>query len=726
MSIYINDELKQFQLNAGSSSYVMNVFGGYLMHLYWGNTLPEGDHSYMAGMFGRSSFEACEEGAWYSPNTIRQEFPCTGGAGVRKTAIEVINADGSDIVDLRYDSYRLHAGKPRIEGLPATYTDREEDAETLEIILKDSISNLEVSLFYSVIRGLNAICRWAEIKNNGTKPVFLKRFMSACVDFDRRDFQMITNFGGWATERQIEKHPLFSGVQGIYSRRGSSSHAHNPFLILEGEHADEFQGEVYGMVLAYSGSHEMIADVDSYGQTRLLAGINPEGFLWKLEPGAKFSAPEAELVYTANGLNGLSGTYHKLFRDHMCRGKFRNARRPVLLNTWEACYMDINEDIIGEIAEEAAKLGVELLVVDDGWFGVRNSDQCSLGDWYPNPEKLPNGIAGLAKRVNDAGCKLGIWFEPEMISRNSELFRNHPDWTLMIEGRPISQGRNQFLLDMSRQDVQDYLYDCISKVIADGNISYIKWDFNRNFAEVGSRLLPADRQGEVGHRYVLGVYALMERLVTAYPDVLFESCSGGGGRFDAGMLYYMPQTWASDNTDAIMRLSIQYGTSLVYPLSSISAHVSVCPNHQTGRTVSFQTRRDIAFTGAFGFELNPLRLSEEDREQMKQISADYKVYGDLFVNGDFYRLANLNDDPYAAWMYVRPDASEAFVVYATTDGSIEGPSRRVRVVGLDADAVYTDMVTGREFQGAQIMHYGLPIGCVPYERWTNIWYLKRK
>ena len=727
MPILVDKKKRIFKLDSGDSSYIMLVNErDFLVHGYWGKRLPEGDYSYLSETWGHSSFEACEdeENGWTSPNVMRMEFPVSGRWDVKKTAMEIQNADGSNYLDLRYKEYRIHRGKPGLPGLPATYVNETEEAETLELLLEDSLSKIEVSLFYTAWRDISAVCRWTVVRNKGTEHIFLKRIMSADIDFDDRNFIMTTNFGAWATERKIEKHTLFSGVQGMYSRRGSSSHMHNPFIILQRPSSDEYRGDVYGAVLAYSGSYEALVDVDSYNMSRLLLGINPDGFNWKLEPGEAFTTPEANLVFSHKGLGGMSADFHRLYRDHMCRGKYRNTRRPVLLNTWEGCYFAIDEEKIEKIAVEAAKLGVELLVVDDGWFGERHSDTSSLGDWFPCPSKLPDGVAGLARKVNAAGCRLGIWFEPEMISKNSVLYTKHPDWTLCVEGKPISQGRNQYILDLSREDVQDYLYEAIAKVIQEGNIDYIKWDFNRNFAEVGSKLLPADRQGEVSHRYVLGLYALMERLVTTFPDVLFESCSGGGGRFDAGMLYYMPQIWTSDDTDAIMRSAIQYGTSLVYPPSCMSAHISACPNHQTWRSVPYKTRQDVAYTGSFGFELDPLKLTEEQKAEMAATIQEYKSFGDLFVNGTYYRMANINEDRCAAWMYLSADKKEIFAVYVQPDVNLEGSIRKLRLSGLEEEAVYVDQARKRKYTGAALLYDGLPVNEYIGDRSTMSWRLR--
>ena len=724
--IHIDEERKQFKLDGGSASYIMKVLdSGRLYHLYFGRQLPDDDYSFLVDTAPHSSIEAIEEeGSWVSENCMRMEYPVFGRADKKETALEIQFPDGSNVLTLRYKSYKTYEGTLGIEGLPAAYSIEKGDSETLEILLSDDDAAIDVYLYYTVWRDISVICRHAKIVNKGESPVKIKRALSAVLDLPDRDYIMTTNCGAWASERRIERHELFSGVQGIYSRRGNSSHAHNPFIVLQKKNTDENSGDAYGAVLCYSGSYEMFCDTDPYGMTRLTAGINHDCFEWILDSGESFETPEAELAFSHEGLNGLSQNFHTLMRDHICRGKYKNERRPVLLNTWEGCYFNFNEDTIENIANSAKELGIELLVVDDGWFGHRNGDNSSLGDWYPNSEKLPGGVESLGKKVHAQGLKFGIWFEPEMISPDSDLYRAHPEWTLCVKGKPISQGRNQYVLDMSRQDVQDYLYDCIAETINKGGIDYIKWDYNRNFAEVGSELLPPERQGEVSHRFILGLYSLLERLNKDFPDVLFESCSGGGGRFDAGMLYYMPQTWASDDTDAIKRLEIQYGTSIVYPMSCMSAHISVVPNHQTGRSVAFKTRKDVAFTGSFGFELDPTKLSESDRREAKEATEEYIASGDLFVNGTYYRIANPKDDGYGAWMFLSKDGNTARVTYATIDHSIEGPVPRLRIPGLDDKAKYRDEERGRTYSGAYLKYAGL-LTDIPGDRGTVVYNLKK-
>lgn len=725
MPIQFSKDQQLFQLDTQSTSYVMMVKQGYLQHLYWGPRLNVGDHSYMCRDASRPSFQANDEygSANCSLDSARLEYPAFGRGDLRTPAIEIQNADGSDLVDLKYRSHQIYAGKPQPAGLPATYCEDSTECTTLEILLRDDISCVEVQLFYCVFEQLGALCRFARITNNGSNNIRIQRALSACVDFDRCDMDMVSNHGAWARERNIEVKPLFQGKQEIYSRRGASSHAHNPFLIVKDHQTTEYAGNAYGMVLIYSGNFEAFADVDGFRQTRMAIGLNHDSFEWTLKPSESFDTPEAALVHSAEGLTPLSNAFHKLFRERLCRGKYRDCRRPVLLNIWEAVYFGFDEDKVESIAKEAGRLGVELLVVDDGWFGKRDSDNCSLGDWTPDPRKLPGGIQQLAKKINACGCKLGIWFEPEMISPDSDLYRKHPEWVLRAEKWPVSKARSQYMLDMSRQDVQDYLYDCISKVITDGNIEYIKWDFNRNMAEVGSRLLTADQQGEVAHRYYLGLYSLLERLVTNYPGVLFESCSGGGGRFDAGLLYYMPQAWTSDNTDAMKRLAIQYGSSFVYPSSSMSAHVSICPNHQTGTISPFRTRMDVALTGSFGFELNPLELSEEEKKVFAEAAKLYCELGDLLVNGRYIRLVSPLESNYAAWAYVSEDERELFVVAVNQICEVNGALQRFCVHSLKEKNIYCDTERHTRYSTQELTHYGLQIPQDMRERESMHWHL---
>lgn len=716
---------KQFQLDTDNSSYVMQVRDGFLLHIYYGERLNVTDHSYMRWEQGRAAFSCCLEGCQgFILDDTPLEYPCFGRGDLRSPALEIINPDGTNICDLRYVSHKIIGGKPGLPGLPAFYAEEGDRASTLVITLRDNISLVECDLYYTVFEDYNIISRHTVIRNCGEKPCHIKAAASACVDFDHMDFEVISNYGTHCRERMIERFRLNHGKFELASRRGSSGHVHNPFLILASPTADEDHGEFYGVLLVYSGSHAITAEGTQYNACRLLAGLNPDGFSWKLEQNGEFTTPEAVLCYTDKGLTSLSHIYNKAINDRLIRGKYKNARRPVLLNSWEACYFSFDEARLLKIGKCAADLGIELLVIDDGWFGKRNTDNCSLGDWVIDRKKLPNGLDNIYKMLKENNCGLGIWFEPEMVSPDSDLYRAHPDWCLHIENRPRSEGRHQLMLNLSRPEVCDYLYDSIAKILDSGMISYVKWDFNRNMAEVGSEVLPPDRQGEVSHRYYLGLYSLLERLTQSFPEVLFESCSGGGGRFDAGMLYYMPQTWTSDNSDAIERLKIQYGTSLVYPMSAISAHVSASPNHQTAHVTDFATRFTVAFTGSFGYELDPTSLSEEEKLLVAKSAELYKKYGYVLVTGDYYRLKTNYEEDCAAWCAVSQDRAVCVAGYVNTHVRLYDKNQHIRLKGLDKDTAYKDIFTGQTYSGAQLMGFGLPVK-ITLEYRSQMWILEK-
>ena len=725
MSVYFNKEAAQLQLNTAESSYVMQIHDGLLLHLYWGPRLDDRDHSYMHWEQGRAAF-SCRMENCSGPilDDLRLEYPTWGRGDNRSPAAEVLHPDGTNIADFRYVSHRIADGKAPLPGLPAMYANEGDDVQTLEIVLEDKPGGMRLSLFYSVFYELDVITRHAVFTNLSESDVELGAALSAAVDFDRADLDVITNYGTHCVERQIERGPLRRGKTVLASRRGASSHVHNPFLILCGRETSETAGDAYGLALVYSGSFSASAEGTQFGAARALIGLNPDGFGWTLEPGASFTTPEAVLCYAGDGLGGLSHRFHKAFRRNLCRGKFRDARRPVLLNMWEACYFGFDESRIQKIADCSADLGVELLVIDDGWFGRRDTDNCSLGDWTVDRRKLPGGLEAVYENVHKNGMQLGIWFEPEMVSPDSDLYRAHPDWALHISGRPRSEGRHQLILDLTRQDVQDYLYDSIAKILETGMIAYVKWDFNRNMAEVGSALLDAKRQREIPHRYYLGLYALLERLVTAFPDVLFESCSGGGGRFDAGMLYYMPQTWTSDNSDAIERLKIQYGTSLVYPLSAMSAHVSASPNHQTGHVTDFATRLTVALTGSFGYELDPTAISEDERQAIRESAALFKELGAVLAEGDYHRLISPYDSDCAAWSVVSPDKRVCIAGFVLTHVRLYGPNQRLPLRGLDTDADYKERFSGRLFSGRELMGFGVDVH-LAHEYKSALWVFEK-
>ncbi len=705
MPVVFDSEKRVFKLDTPSSSYAMKISPtGYLLHLYYGAYVPDTDLDYLRMRQRNAAFSACvasaEEGG-LSLDTAQLEYPVNGSGDFRSVALSVRGANGSSVTDIRYRSHRIYPGKPKLEGLPATYTNDDSEAETLEIVCVDELTGAEITLIYAAFSKLDVITRSVRIANTSDKPFSIERVHSAAVDFTEMDFDMLHLQGRWAKERTLVTRHLEFGLQGIHSRRGSSSHNNNPFIALARDGYTEESGEVFGFSFVYSGNFAAEVEVDCMRSTRVLMGIDPVDFAWKLEPGESFQAPEVVMVYSDHGVGGMSRTYHKLYRFNLCRGEWKTKKRPIIVNNWEATYFNFDSEKLVAIAKDAADLGIEMLVMDDGWFGKRNNDKSSLGDWYVNEDKLKGGLAELVRRVNALGVKFGIWFEPEMISPDSDLYRAHPDWCLHTEGRERSIGRNQYVLDMSRKDVRDNIFDQMYKILSSANIEYVKWDFNRNLTEVGSELLPPDRQSEVAHRYMLGVYELLERLLAAFPHLLLEGCSGGGGRFDAGMLYYSPQIWTSDDTDAIERLEIQYGTSIVYPPSAMSAHVSACPNHQTKRTSPFKTRGDVAMAGAFGYELDLTKLNDEERGLVRRQVADYHRYYDVIQNGDYYRLINPTESKgdmtsAAAWESVSSDKREVLLTYVVirTQPSM---SRYIRLRGLDPALTKTHTEIGRSY-----------------------------
>ncbi len=713
MSIIYEKESKIFLLKAKNAAYALKITDdGRILHLHFGGLIGEADHrnglDSLIVRAGASSFSPTPQNPPYdgfSPDIALQEYPTEGCGDYRPAALRIKAPYGGCCTDIRYVSHRISARKYTIDGQPATYAGNDE-ADTLMIVAVDSLTGAEVTLLYGVFRKLPVITRAVRVKNTGKEPFDIEQIYSAAVDFSRCDLDMVNLWGMWAAERSIERRPLAHGSQGIGSRRGSSSHFQNPFVALCEHSTTEQTGEAYGFSLIYSSNHKTEVEVDGYGQTRLLMGIHPDGFGWRLEPGEVFDSPEVAMVYSEEGLGGMSRAFHKLYRYHLCRGEWKEKLRPILINNWEATYFDFNEEKLYDIAKAAKELGIEMLVMDDGWFGRRNNDRSSLGDWFVNEEKLKGGLPALVEKINGLGMKFGIWFEPEMISPDSELYRAHPDWCLHVRGRERTLARQQLVLDMSRADVRDYLFDRISEILSFCNIEYVKWDFNRNLTEVASDFLPPERQKETAHRYVLGLYELLERLLAAFPHLLLEGCSGGGGRFDPAMLYYSPQIWTSDDTDAMERIKIQYGTSMVYPASAMSAHVSASPNHQTGRRTSLETRGRVAMAGAFGYELDLTRVSEEDRALMRRQVAQYHRYAPIVQNGDLYRLRSPFEGDFGAWMYVTPDRGEALVSFAVLRAKIR-TTLFLRLCGLDPDKIYVDQENGERWSGALLMKGGL-------------------
>ncbi len=638
---------------------------------------------------------------------LKQEYPVYGTTDYREPAVEVIQTNGSRLSDLSYAGFLIIQGKPQLPGLPAVYVEKEDEAATLIITLKDSVTGLSVQLFYTIFEERPVITRSVCFTNQGCEALHLGRAMSLSMDFPDCDYEWLQFSGVWARERHLKTRNLEPGIVSVGSMRGSSSHEHNPFIILKRPHTDESQGEAVGFSLIYSGNFLAQAEVDNQNVTRILLGIHPDTFDWKLEPGADFQTPEAVMAYTCRGLNELSQSFHRLYQKRLARGYWRDRPRPILLNNWEATYFDFNEDLLVEIADRAKKCGVELFVLDDGWFGARRNDRAGLGDWTANKELLPDGISGLSKRIEALGMKFGLWFEPEMVNADSDLYRAHPDWILQMPGRRASLGRHQHVLDFSRKEVVDCIYNMMAALLREAKISYIKWDMNRYITECYCAALPADQQGEVFHRYILGVYDLYERLISEFPHVLFESCASGGARFDPGMLYYAPQAWTSDDTDAIERLKIQYGTSYCYPVSSMGSHVSAVPNHQLHRNTPLYTRANTAYFGTFGYELDLNKLTEDEREEVKKQIAFMKEYRGLIQFGTFYRLCSPFEGNITAWMVVSPDKKTAIIGWYKTLNQVNAPFSRIRLQGLDPELCYHLEGCSQTFYGDELMNAGL-------------------
>ncbi|ELC8456914.1 alpha-galactosidase [Clostridium perfringens] len=728
MSINYNENFKTFHLRTKNTSYVLKVMEtGHLSHLYWGRKLKADNLEYFFRRRCFGSFAADTDNiSGFQLELIPQECSTFGATDLRSPSLEFQYEDGTSATDLRYKSHRIYEGKQSLSGLPAVYVENEEEATSLEITLVDSLKGLEVILTYNVFENFDAITRSLKIVNNSDEKINIERVLSTNVDFTTDEFDFIQLSGSWGRERHILRNPLRSGSQAIESRRGASSHAQNPFMALCSKDANEEYGDVYGFSLVYSGNFLANVEVDMYRNARAQIGINPFDFKWLLESKEEFQAPEVVLVYSSKGLNGMSQIYHNLYRKRLCRGNYRDKVRPVLINNWEATYFDFNEVKIKEIAKEASKLGMELFVLDDGWFGNRNDDKSSLGDWFVNEGKLKGGLSKLSKDINNMGLEFGLWFEPEMISPISKLYEKHPNWCIHIPGRTRSQARSQLILDLSRKEVCDYIIESVSKILESANISYVKWDMNRNMTEVGSLGLTSERQRETAHRYILGLYRVMEEITSRFHNVLFESCSGGGGRFDPGILYYMPQTWTSDDTDAIERLKIQFGTSMVYPPISMGCHVSAVPNHQANRITSLETRWISAMAGNFGYELDITKLSEEEKEELKEQISLYKEIRETVQFGTLYRLKSPFNSNEVAWMMVSEDKNEVVVSYVRQWALVNESFSNLKLTALDKDSEYEIIGEDIVLSGDELMYIGLNIPELQGDYVSKLWRLKKK
>ena len=727
MPIEFHPESGVFFLHSAHMTYAMRIHEfGCLCHLYWGPPLRSQPLDFLLPIRPRA-FSPNPAGAPqdFSLNDFPLEYPVYGNSDFRSPALEVRDpSEGSRIVDLRYLSHSIEPGKPGLQGLPATFA-ANEDSTTLRVRLRDQKLGLTVELLYTVFQDTPALARSATLIHEGSTPLEIKKALSSSVDFSSacENFDFVHLSGNWIRERNISVSPLHPGTQSVESRRGTSSHQHNPFYALAESGASEEHGRVFGFNLVYSGNFVAAVELDEDGRPRAQIGLNPFDFTWRLSPGESFQTPEAILVFSNEGLGGMSRSFHRLYRDHLCRSTFQHRHRPVLLNSWEGTYFDFDAEKLVRIAADAKELGIELFVLDDGWFGHRNAADCSLGDWTVDRRKIPKGLTDLARRINGEGVEFGLWFEPEMVSPDSDLYRQHPDWCLHVAGRPRTEGRAQLILDYSRHEVWEEIYRQIAVLLREAPITYVKWDMNRHLTELSSAALPPERQQEVAHRYVLGLYAMLDRFLEEFPHVLIEGCSGGGGRYDPGMLYYMPQIWTSDNSDAIARLKIQFGTSLAYPLSTMAAHVSIVPNHQVNRTTPFRTRGTVALTGAFGYELDLQLLTEEEKLEVRRQISFFHEMEPLLHSGDLYRLLSPFTGNAAAWMVVSRDRKEALVSYVNILAEPNPATRFLPLRGLDPELHYSiNNETHRPGDG--LMQIGLPLPFIMDDFTSSQWLLR--
>lgn len=707
--ITFDQKQKVFHLHNDKISYLLAIEdGGTLSHLYFGKRVknyhgqlryPRRDRGFSGNLPGSLD-------RTFSRDSILKEYSTAGEMDYHTPAAIVRHPDGANALFLTYQSYRIEDGKPDLKGLPHAWVKNKNEAQTLIIRLEDKKSQLDFDLYYTIYRDRPVVTRSVQVLNNGQETVFLEKAASMQIDFADRNFEVITLPGAHANEHHVEREKIGQGIHVYSSIRGTSSHQMNPFLALVDPETTENNGDAYGFSLVYSGNHKFEVERDQFNQIHLNIGINDFNFKWQLAPKAEFQTPEVLMVYSAHGLNQMSQTFHRLIHDRIMRSKFKDQLRPIVVNNWEATYFDFDEDKLRPIVDKAKDLGIEMFVLDDGWFGHRDDDNSSLGDWYVDHKKFPKGLGHFADYVHHQGLKFGLWFEPEMISYDSDLYRQHPDYLMHVPGRKPSPSRNQYLLDLGRKEVRDNIYEQMIKILDGGKIDYIKWDMNRHLSDIYEADLPADRQGEAYHRYVLSYYDLLDRLVTRYPNILFEGCSGGGGRFDAGQAYYTPQIWASDNSDAIARLVIQYGTSLVYPQSMMTSHVSVSPNEQNGRITPFDTRGAVAMWGDLGYELDLTKLSAADSRKVAKQVSKYKKIRQITQYGKFYRLKSPMTGNQCAWMTVSPDQSEAVVTVVDIMAYAQPYCTKTKLMGLDPSKRYEDVATQEIFGGDELMNLG--------------------
>lgn len=722
MSIIFDTEQQTITLHTKNTTYQMMIDKyGFLLHLYYGKRAA-GSMAYLLTYYDRgfsgNPYEAGRDKT-YSMDALPQEFPVQGTGDYRIPACVIRNADGTYACDFRYKGHQIRKGKYSLAGLPAVYA-ADEEAETLEVELEDPATGVKAYLLYGVLPEYDIITRSVKIENGGNGQIYIEKIASACLDMVSGKYDLLTFYGRHAMERNLQRSPVGHGISKIGSTRGTSSHQYNPAIIVAAHDATEKAGSCYGMVYVYSGGFQSEVEKDQYNQTRIMMGLSQEMFSYPVESGKAFTAPEVILTCSAEGISKLSQNLHRCIRRHLCRGKYRDVVRPVLINSWEASYFDFTGESLLELAKEAAALGMDMFVMDDGWFGKRDDDLRALGDWQVNEEKLGCTLKELTEKVNALGLKFGIWIEPEMVNEDSNLYKEHPDWAFVIPGRKPNRSRYQLVLDFSRKEVVDYVYTKICSVLDQGNIEYVKWDMNRSIADVYSA--QAACQGKVLYDYVLGLYDFLERLNARYPNILIEGCSGGGGRFDAGMLYYTPQIWCSDNTDAIDRTEIQYGTSFIYPTSAVGSHVSASPNHQTGRETSMHTRGVVAMAGTFGYELDLTKLNEADKNEIRDQIAEFRKYAPLIGNGDYYRLSDPRTEDTAAWEFAEESGREALVCAVNLKRHGNMTVSYIRVRGLQEDGIYRDEKTGKRYSGAALADAGIPVPVGEYEHQAFQWH----
>lgn len=704
MPITFDEKRKIFKLDTLDSTYAIGIREGYLIHLYYGKKIPDDNLLDLPfrGYFATISPKNVHVDDYkFSLDVQPMEYSCNGSGDYRLAALSIKDSMGRTTTDIRYLDHKIYDGKPKLKGLPATYCNDDSEAQTLELVTVDSFTGAKVTLYYTAFANYSVVTESVKVENTGKETFEIEKVASCCVNFPSMDYNMINLSGVWSRERRVITRHLAHGIQSVASKRGSSSHNHNPFVALVDDKGGEDFGDAFGFNLVYSGNFSADIETDYLDCTRLVMGINPIDFTWVVEPGDEFQSPEVVMVYSDSGMGKMSRTFHDLYNNNLIRGEWKNKKRPLLINSWEGSGFDFDQETLVRYAKEAKKLGIELLVMDDGWFGHRDSDNSSLGDWFVNESKLKGGLTKLIERVNAEGVQFGIWYEPEMISEDSELYKAHPDWCVHVEGREQSPARQQYVIDMTRQDVRDCIFNQMYDVLSKNNIAYLKWDYNRAITEPASVMLDARHSKEFFHRFILGTYELMDRITSAFPHILFESCAGGGGRFDAGMLYYMPQAWASDNTDPIERLTIQFGTTMCYPASSMGAHVSACD--RTG----IETKAAVAMAGTFGYELDPKEMSEEDKEKVKEQVKNYHRYYNVIHFGDLYRIIAPTDDEFkCAWEYVAKDKSEALLTVVIKNRAPHD-FLLIKMKGLDPEKMYRDETDGEIYSGALLMNAGI-------------------